>query len=321
MFSTPILFIVFNRPDVTTRVFAEIKKLKPKQLFIVSDGPRPNRLDDIDNCAIVRKIIEDGIDWECDVKKLFFETNHGCGQAPFLAIDWFFKTVEEGIILEDDCLPHPSFFGFCQELLEKYRYESKIMMISGDNFQNGINRGEYSYYFSHHSHTWGWASWRRAWKYFDFNMEVFPVFQEKRKIRDIWTRKIDQKYWLNIFKNSYKNLNKDFWDYQWTFAIWNNGGISCSPNVNLVSNIGFGEVATHTFFRSNKMMVLPVQAVALPLSHPLLIRVDKDADEYENIYIFKIRWARLLLVKIFKSTILYSLFKRIYFKFFVNLGI
>lgn len=318
MFSTPILFIVFNRPDVTARVFAEIRKLKPRQLFIAADGPRSNRLDDVNNCATVRGIIEEGVDWECDVKKLFFETNHGCGQTPFLAIDWFFKNVEEGIILEDDCLPQPSFFGFCQELLEKYRNESKIMMISGDNFQNGNIRGEYPYYFSHHCHTWGWASWRRSWKYFNFDMDTFPVFLDKSKIRNVWTRKIDQKYWLDIFKKAYRNPNKDFWDYQWTFAIWNNDGIACSPNVNLVSNIGFGEIATHTFFKTKKMMVLPVQEVVLPLTHPEIMRVDNEADYYENRYIFKINWLRLILVKIFKSTILFSLFKKFYFRVFVN---
>lgn len=318
MFSVPILLIIFNRSDATARVFAEIKKIKPRRLFIVADGPRPGLAGDLDKCASARKIVEDGIDWECEVHKLFFDDNHGCGMAPFLGIDWFFKNVEEGIILEDDCLPHQSFFTFCQELLEKYRHEPKVMMISGDNFQNGVKYGENSYYFSRYNHTWGWASWRRAWQFYDFDMKAFPNFKENNIIKNIWSKKIVQSYWLNIFKNAYKNSTKDFWDHQWTFAIWNQDGVACLPNVNLVSNIGFGSEATHTFFNKKTIMDEPLKEMKFPLSHPQLIAADKAADEYENKHIFKINALRIFLIKVFKITGLFGLFKKIYFGFFIQ---
>lgn len=315
MFEVPILLIIFNRPDTTTRVFEEIKKIKPRQLFVSADGPRLGRNDDQMNCAAARKIIEEGVDWECEVHKLFLDDNHGCGSAPFMGIDWFFKNVEEGIILEDDCVPHQSFFKFCQELLEKYRYEPKVMLISGDNFQDNQKRGNNSYYFSRYNHTWGWASWRRSWKFYDFEMKDFPNFEKKGAINNIWSKKIVQNYWVNIFKSAYRNKNKDFWDHQWTFSIWNQGGVSCLPNVNLVSNIGFGGEATHTFFKNKKIMAEPVQEVRFPLSHPMSISVDRLADEYENEYIFKINLPRLFFIKFLKTTGLFGLFKMAYLSY------
>lgn len=315
MFPVPILLIIFNRPDITARVFAEIKKIKPSRLFIVADGPRPDLAGDLDRCASARKVVEDGIDWECEVHKLFFDDNHGCGRAPFLGIDWFFKNVEEGIILEDDCLPHHSFFTFCQELLEKYRHEPKVMMISGDNFQNGVKRGENSYYFSRYNHTWGWASWRRAWQFYDFDMKVFSNFKEKNIIENIWSKKTVQNYWLNIFKNAYKNNNKDFWDHQWTFAIWNQDGVACLPNVNLISNIGFGIEATHTFLKKKAIMAKPLREMKFPLIHPTLISVDKTADECENEYIFKINLFRICSISLLKRSGAFNLIKKFYFSY------
>lgn len=315
MFSVPILIIIFNRPEVTARVFAEIKKIKPNKLFVVADGPRPDNLSDQENCRLTRDLIKNGIDWDCDLHLKFFDFNHGCGRAPYLGIDWFFQNVEEGIILEDDCLPHPSFFQFCEELLERYRSDQRVMMISGDNFQRGVKRGGASYYFSHYNHTWGWASWRRAWRFYDFDMKDFPQFKKDITIASIWRSRLVQKFWLNIFADVYSNDNKDYWDHQWTYAIWKREGLACLPNVNLISNIGFGSAATHTFFKGQAISAVPLEAMQFSLVHPGVITANTEADEYENKYVFKINLFRTTLVAIAKKTGVFDFVKKFYFWF------
>src|SRR6478736_1770065 len=178
-FETPILFIVFNRPDTTRVVFEAIRKVKPKKLYIAADGIRSKVKSDEENCAKVRAIVND-VDWECDVKTLFHEENLNCGKAPSTAISWLFENEEEGIILEDDCLPSTSFFLFCEELLERYRYDSRVMHIGGNNFLNGWQKdNDYSYYFSRSGHIWGWATWRRAWNKFDFDISLYSKLKDK----------------------------------------------------------------------------------------------------------------------------------------------
>src|SRR5512139_3287315 len=163
---TPVAFIIFNRPDTAERVFAEIAKARPPKLLVVADGPRANRSGEAEKCAATRAII-DRVDWDCEVLTNFSDTNLGCKNRVSSGIDWVFEQVPEAIILEDDCLPHPTFFRFCEELLERYRDDERIGMISGDNFQLGQKRTDASYYFSRYNHIWGWASWRRAWRHYD----------------------------------------------------------------------------------------------------------------------------------------------------------
>lgn len=278
-FNTPILFLIFNRPDTTTKVFAEIKKIKPKYLFIAADGPRENQKGEKEKCEEVRKIVLNNIDWDCEVKTLFREKKLGCKYAVSSAIDWFFKNKEQGIILEDDCLPDLSFFGFCEELLEKYKNNKKIMMISGNNFQFGIKRGDGDYYFSKYNHIWGWATWRRAWLKYDLKMLSYPNFKKDEKIKSIWSNKKIQNYWLYIFDEVYNN-KIDTWDYQWTYAIWNNNGLCILPNINLVSNIGFGKEAIHTktYHKFSNIKTGEIKNI----SHPEFLDQDVAADEYFN---------------------------------------
>lgn len=247
IFSTPILLIVFNRPVPTQIVLEHIKTMRPTKLFIAADGPRNDMPTDSARCAKVREIVSI-IDWECDVHTLFRDKNLGCGLGPSLAISWFFENVEEGIILEDDCLPSQSFFKFCETLLEYYRNVPQIMHISGDNFQYGRKRGKGSYYFSHYTHNWGWATWRRAWKYFDFNL--IP-----------------------------EEIRSHVWDQQWELSVEKNNGVAILPNKNLVKNIGFGKDATHTT-TMGKYSYLDAEDIKFPLSHPKRISVHKTADEY-----------------------------------------
>lgn len=285
-FETPILFIIFNRPEITQRVFEEIKKQKPKYLYIAADGPRLFIEEDVEKCKTTRDIVLKGIDWECELKILFRDENLGCGKAPSEAITWFFDNVEQGIILEDDCLPHASFFRYCETLLEKYKEDENVYLISGNNFQNGIKRGDASYFFSNYSHTWGWASWRRAWKHYDHNLLKLNSFKKNKLINKIDNRIAFRNYWLQKFEDVIKRDSTHIWDYQWQFDIWNNKGVTILPNVNLISNIGFGKEATHTKGAS-LYANMKIQDIGIIL-HPKNIKVNKKADRYASDKVFNI---------------------------------
>jgi hypothetical protein len=274
-FNTPILFLVFNRLDTASKVFGMIKKIKPRKLFVASDGPRNDA--EAENVHKVRRMVEVGIDWECELEVLYREKNLGCKQAVSEAMDWFFDRVEEGIILEDDCLPDQSFFSFCQNLLEEYRNDNRVMHIGGTNFQHGKTRGKDSYYFSKFSHIWGWATWRRAWKLYDVNMKSYPEFVKSNTISQIWNERYLQCFWIKALNSVYDG-KLDTWDHQWTYAVWINGGLSIVPNENLVTNIGFGVNATHT---KGKNIIANLPAVQLcGISHPRFFVIDHRADAY-----------------------------------------
>lgn len=258
-FRTPILFLIFNRPEITQSVFEEIKKQKPKYLYVTADGARPNVEEDIEKCKATRKLVIDGIDWDCEVKTLFRDENLGCGIAVSEAITWFFENVEQGIILEDDCLPHPSFFAYCETLLERYSDDDEIMSISGNNFQEGIIRGDGSYYFSSHPHIWGWATWKRSWLKYDFEMKNWQEYKENRLLFKCNGNQEQYAYWQCVFQKIYDG-EINTWDYQLTFASWFENKLNILPNVNLVKNIGFGNNATHTRDSNNKFSNMNIEA-------------------------------------------------------------
>jgi len=288
--TTPVLFLIFNRLDTTQKVFNAIRQAKPKQLFVAADGPRPDKEGEIEKCQKARQIAT-SVDWDCEVKTLFRDKNLGCKIAVSSAIDWFFENVEEGIILEDDCLPSQSFFWFCQELLKYYRDDTRIMMISGNNFQFGKIRGEGSYYFSKYAHIWGWATWKRAWKYFDANMKSFEKFKTENQIDNIFNLKQQKKYWMKIFQLVYDG-EIDTWDYIWVFFCFINNGLCIMPNVNLVSNIGFNKEALHTKDENSILSKMKTEEIT-EIIHPNFILPDQEADNldsklsFSNISIFK----------------------------------
>lgn len=293
---TPVLFLIFNRPDTTRQVWEVIKEVQPAELFIAADGPRKDKEGEVEKCQKVRQIVNQ-IDWDCNVKTLFREENLGCRIAVSSAIDWFFENVDEGIILEDDCLPHPSFFQFCHELLGRYRYDERIMVISGNNFQFGQKLAPYSYYFSRYNHNWGWATWRRAWKFFDAQMSLWPEIHAGKWLSSMFKRQGVQ-YWTRIFDDVYQgNIGiTDIWDYRWTFACWVQNGLSILPNVNLVTNIGFGDDATHTKGkRKRKYLLIPAEEMIFPLLHPPFIIRNSMADDFTDKMIFKISFPRHLI--------------------------
>ena len=279
--TTPVVLLGFNRPAETGRVFAAIREARPPRLLIVADGPRADRPDDGPLCAEVRRIVEQ-VDWPCEVQHNYSGINLGCRQRVASGLDWVFEQVEEAIILEDDCLPHPSFFRFCEELLSKYRHDERIMMISGDNFQFGINRTSYSYYFSRYSHIWGWASWRRSWEKYDILMKLWPEIRDGGWLHDVFIRNNVIKYWEKSFEDTYNGLI-DTWDHQFTFACIVNNGLSIVPNMNLVSNIGFNFGATRTKSKC-RFSDMRTEEMLFPLVHPHHIIRNAKADKYtENL--------------------------------------
>ena len=272
-----VLFLVFNRPDTTKKVFEAIKAVKPPRLYIAADGPRINRLGELEKVKSVREIVSK-IDWDCEVKTLFREENLGCKYAVSSAITWFFDHEEQGIILEDDCLPNSDFFWFCDEMLYRYKENDNIWVITGNNFQNGVVRGDGSYYFSRYVHIWGWASWRRAWNNADMNIRFWPEWRTSSSWMGFWRDSVVRNYWEKIFDQMYR-AEIDTWDYPWLASVWYQGGLTVTPNVNLVSNIGFGPDATHTFSENNQFSAMKTHRLS-ELNHPIKIEQDAEADLY-----------------------------------------
>lgn len=291
---TPVVFIIFKRPDTTEKVFKTIRQAKPSKLLVIADGPREDKPGEAEKCAATRAII-DRVDWDCEVLKNYAEVNLGCKQRVSSGLDWVFENVEEAIILEDDCLPHPTFFRFCEELLEKYRDDERIMTIGGTNLLIEWKSDLQSYYFSNYFHCWGWATWKRIWNYYDIDMKLWSDSKIKEKVRNVIA---DEKQYLNRKKyldDTYSG-KVDSWDYQLFFMCLANSGLSIRPSVNLISNIGFSDEATHTNvfdFRAN----LPLKSLAFPLKDPLNIAVDRNHDRQQYMKVWRTNWSKLIFKK------------------------
>lgn len=272
--TTPVIFIIFARPDLTARVFQAIAQARPKVLLVLADGPRFP--EEKEKCLKARRVL-DNVDWECEVLTNFADTNLGSKSRVASGLDWAFSIVEEAIILEDDCLPAPSFFNYCQTLLEYYRHDGRIMHISGNNFQFGRRRTPYSYYFSKYTHNWGWATWRRAWKYFDVDMKSWPEFKSLNIIHSLSEDANEQRYWIDIFDRTYAGSIQS-WDFQWLYTCWIQNALSILPHSNLVSNLGFRSDATHTSKR-NVLAQLPTVDI-WNIVHPTFVVRNREADNY-----------------------------------------
>lgn len=275
---TPVALIIFNRPDMTAQVLAQIARVQPRTLLVIADGPRHDRPEDVEKCAAARAVI-DRVDWDCAVLKHYSEVNLGCGRRPASGITWVFEQVEEAIILEDDCVPHPSFFRFCAELLHTYRHDERVMHISGNNFRFDLKRMPWSYFFSNLNISWGWATWRRAWRYFDSGVKLWPALRETSWLQEVWEDPRAALYWQKFFDAAYaREGDVHYWDYQWTFACWAHRGLSIVPRVNLVSNIGFGKDATHTKKAHDRRANVPAAEMPFPLRHPPAVQRNREAD-------------------------------------------
>ena len=278
MLDTPVALIVFNRPEMTERVFAEIARAQPRQLLVVADGPRPGRQGEAERCAATRSIVQ-RVDWKCDVSTNFSDVNLGCGRRVSSGISWVFEQVETAIILEDDCVPHPTFFRFCEEMLERYRDDERIMHVGANGFQLGQTRRPFSYFFSAHFPVWGWASWRRAWRHYDVTVPLWPKLRETAWLGDILNDEKLVEHWRRLFDLAHASIdNVNTWDFQWTFACWAQNGLSVLPHRTLVSNIGYGADATHTRTASDPLGNLSTAEMAFPLAHPPYMVRDSEAD-------------------------------------------
>lgn len=273
---TAVLFLVFNRPDTTQKVFEAIRDAKPSRLYVAGDGPRDSRPTDIELVKRTRDVLL-AVDWPCSVLTLFQEKNLGCKYAVSQAIDWFFAHEEEGIVLEDDCLPHPDFFDYCETLLDRYRDNPKVMAISGNSFRSRPHLNGESYFFSKYNHVWGWASWRRAWSHYDVELSNWHKWKRSLEWLEALDSVAERHYWSRIFTLVSDGLI-DTWDYQWTASIWKNGGLSITPSRNLVSNIGFGNNATHTKDSRSERANQTTFAIQ-SLVHPVELKRDVEADK------------------------------------------
>jgi hypothetical protein len=290
---SPVVLAVFNRPDTTARVMEEIRRAKPSCLLLIADGPRSGVEGDGRKCADARNVAL-RVDWDCRVLTNFAETNLGLRRRIQSGLDWVFTEVDEAIILEDDCLPHPTFFRYCDDLLERYRDDERIVTVSGTRFQPATRSAGASYYFSRYPHIWGWATWRRAWKLYDPDMRMWPAMRESGRL----ARVLDPtavSYWNYLFEKTYNGMNT--WDYQLLFTAWQHELLSIVPTVNLVSNLGFTSDATHkTNGIGSEYAEMPAQPMSFPLDHPRAVERDEIADEFTETTMFSGNLTRLFNV-------------------------
>lgn len=269
-----VIFLVFNRPAETARVFARIRAARPRRLFIVADGPRPGRAGEAEKCRQVRELVEQGIDWPCAIVRDYAEANLGSGRRVASGITAAFAQTDEAIILEDDCLPDPSFFPFCAELLARYRDDPRVGLIGGSHHQFESRPDGPSYYFCRYGNTWGWATWRRAWEKFDYEMKDWPAWRDAGGVERLFSEPAVRRFWRATWDESAGR--RDVWDYQWVFCYLRHGLLGTLPRVALVENIGFGADATHTAGLGEAGP--PVESMRFPLQHPARIEPDLVAE-------------------------------------------
>lgn len=293
--TTPVVLTIFNRAHLVKRVFEEIRRAKPTRLYVIADGPRPNHPYDKERCLAAREAVE-AVDWDCQVFKNYSDDNLGCGRRTASGLDWVFSMEEQAIIFDDDCLPHPTLFRFYQEMLDRYRGDDRIVSIGGNNYRFNGQRLHYSYHFSRFPHLWGWATWRDVWqRYYDFKINLWPEIRDNNWLTDIFglvqaeagpgsevfktiCRDEDIRYWSRKFNIIHKEM-WNTWDYQFFFMSFLQNGLAVLPNVNLVSNIGFGDEATHTC-NVTELANVPTEPMTFPLLHPPFMIADAFADAY-----------------------------------------
>lgn len=274
MFQTPVAIFIFNRPHCTEQLIKALATVRPCKLFVVADGPR-NTSDTV-SCEQTRDII-DQIDWPCTILKRYSKENIGCRESIPNGLNWVFDQVETCIILEDDCIPQPSFFPFCEELLSLYKNDERIMTIGGHRSDGPNECEKESYYFSKYPSVWGWATWKKKWAKFDLNMDQWNALKDSNWLSTILPNVKAIEYWKRIFDKMKNGMNT--WDYALAYSCWLHHGLSIRSKVNMISNVGFGEDATHTRQPELKGVYANPIDIKFPLIHPNLIRIDEAADD------------------------------------------
>ncbi len=275
--STPVAFLIFNRPDLTEIVFETIAQAKPKKLLIVADGPRFP--EEAEKCEKARAVIEK-VNWDCQIFTNFSKTNLGCKKRIISGLEWVFSEFEEAIILEDDCLPSNNFFLYCQTLLEHYRNEPRITSISGCNLGFYDPTEKSSYRYSRFMNMWGWATWRRTFKLIDFEMKFWNFFRNSAEFNQALDK---DKRWIDYWKYRFDKTfigEVDTWDYQWILSNLYHKGLVVSPTVNLIKNLGYRSDATHTIHKNGYLENLQINNIALPLVHPPKFKISKKYENY-----------------------------------------
>lgn len=267
-----VLLVIFNRPEKTHRVIDALRQVKPARLFVAADAPRFDHPEDKEKCCLARQVATD-VDWPCDVKTRFLNDNVGCDSSVASAIGWFFEHVEYGVIFEDDCVPHPHFFPFCAELFDRYAADERIMQISGLAPYTARNH-PYDYHFSGRFRCGGgWGTWQRAWKYFTFSLKQYDEGEVLEMLRpyyaDYAQRRLQYMKFCQFKKGTFNN-----WDFLWNMACYSQNGLSIVPEKNLITNIGFGEDATHTQKVEPIFANLEGRPLKFPLRHPPFVYAD-----------------------------------------------
>jgi len=282
--NAPILLIVFNRPETTQLVFESIRKVKPEKLYIAADAPRSENIEDSKNSNRVKEIVS-GVDWDCEVHYRFADVNQGCGPGPCNAISWAFENEDRLIILEDDCVPATPFFNYCSELLERYKNDTRIWLISGDQYNEEAVSTPHSYFFSRYGHSWGWATWKRCWAEMDMTMAKYPLIIEQDLYKAAYRTNKEAVYFQKKIGSIFHDeaLKSHIWDYQFGFAIISNGGLCIVPKKNLISNIGYQ--GTHSELK-NEFHDRPIDENYKIISHPDFVLCDVNYDAYH----FKNHW-------------------------------
>jgi hypothetical protein len=300
---TPVALIIFNRPQETAQTLAAIREVRPKQLFVIADGPRSDAERVL--CEETRAVIDTNVDWPCDVQKNYSDTNLGCGQRPATGITWLFERVEQAIILEDDCIPDRSFFYFAQELLAKYANDERVLHIAGSSFQehnHRFKRNE-SYYVSILPNWYGcFATWRRAWKLYDYDMKTWPALRDSGALIDLFQNPAAYERFAKVWDDYYYKRITNAADGPWQFTCMSHNGFCLTPTVNLVKNIGFNERGTHTKQEDDRSK-LPMRTMPFPLVHPAELHFDRAADNYTFRFYFGIdKKLRYRIARPFKNT-------------------
>ena len=275
----PVLVLAYRRPDLVTEVMRAVAQAKPAKLFLACDGPHHDRPDEVQLVAETRAAMEREIFWECEVQTRYLESNQGCRRGVEGALSWFFDHVEEGIILEDDCIPHPDFFGFCAELLDRYRDDGRIMHISGDGaLRHPATAPNASYVFSSEALVWGWATWRRAWRRYDSELVLWTQMRsDPERSLQVFGNRRAKEWWSQVLDRLLLEGRPDSWAYRWSFSVMANEGLCIIPAVNLVSNVGFRSDSTHTFNTMSPRANVGVEPIG-PLLHPVQAYIEARAD-------------------------------------------
>lgn len=275
--TTPVALLVFSRPETTARVFEAVRAARPRLLLVVADGPRPDRPGEAERCAATRAVIE-RVDWPCEVRTHYAERNLGCRLRVSSGLDWVFDQAEEAVILEDDCVPHPTFFRFAQEMLARHRHDDRVGVVSGNNFQVSPWRTGASYGFSRYPFIWGWATWRRTWRRYDVGLGRWPALRYEGWLRNVLGDAQAERHWTRTFDRTYRG-ETDTWDYQLTFMLWAENQLNVLPAWNLVTNVGFGEGATHVADAGHFLAAVPAEPMSFPLVHPTALTRDVAGDQ------------------------------------------